>query len=229
MAKGFLITPEVEALVVAIHHNNRKWKPKEVRLVARNILHERAVKKPKEYPDLQLKLDTGWPSLSSVRGKAFSKGKSGKTKHNPEGKDKPWCIATLDDYPIPPEAIPVVMSFYKKRLAKDDVLTIREALWTARLYKIVDPLDLVFDWAFLYATDEMIADETGKPFGGRERDLELINNPQAAREVMREIDIWKIATKYKADPMQLKELNLSLEETEEAAKTGKYKQEAQNE
>jgi len=46
---------------------------------------------------------------------------------------------------------------------------------------------------------------------------------------MREIDIWKIATKYDACAMKLKDLNLSLEETEEAAKSGKYKWEGTEE
>lgn len=215
MAKGYLITEEVESLIASVHHDKPTWKPKEVRMVVRSILRERSKKHPKLLP----KLNKGWPSLSSVRNKLKTK----PSATNPEGKDKPWSMASLDDYPIPPEAMPVVMSFYKKHLAKGSVLTIREALWAARLFKIVDPLDLVFDWAFLYAIDEIITEETGKPFGGRERDLELINNPQYARETMREINIWNIATGYGADPVKLKDLNLSIEETEEAAKSGKYK------
>ena len=234
MAKGYLITPEVEALIVAIHHNNPKWKPKEVRLVARNILLERSKKYPEKYPDLPLKLSKGWPSLSSVRSKAFSKSKSGKTKlgimkHNPHPTDEPWSIATLGDYPIPPEAMPVVMSFYRKRLAKDDVLPIREALWAARLYKIVEPLDSLFAWAFIYGITEWAARESGKPFETKELDLRLIETPQYACETMREIDIWEIAIKYDACAMKLKALNLSLEETEEAAKSGKYKWEGTEE
>ena len=223
MAKGYLITEEVESLIASVHHDKPTWKPKEVRMVVRSILHERS----KKHPELLPKLNKGWPSLSSVRGKI----RKGKPSATPEGKDEPWSIATLSnkEYYIPPEAMPVVMSFYKKRLAKNQNLSIREALWAARLYKIVDPPDLVFDWAFFYAFDESITEETGKPFGGRERDLELINNPQAARETMREIDIWIIATTYKADPVKLKDLNLSIEETEEIAKSGKYKQEAQDE
>jgi hypothetical protein len=145
--------------------------------------------------------------------------------------DEPWSLSCLarKEYHIPPEALPTVVSFYKQRLTENDVLTIREALWAARLFKIVDPPDLVFDWAFLYAIDEMIAEESGKPFESRERDLEMINNPQIAREVMREIAIWDIAYKYGTDPVRLKELNLSIEETEEIAKSGKYKKGAQNE
>ena len=219
MAKGYLITPEVEALITSVYRQHSKWKPREIRMVVRNLLRE----KSKEDPELLLKLNTGWPSLSSVRNKLPKRGKG-----MPNPKDEPWSIATLSEanYSIPPEAMPVVMAFYKKRLGKNDVLTIREALWAARLFKIVDPPDMVFDWAFLYATHELVAEEYGKPgepFESKDLDLELINTPQYARETMREIDIWIIASKYKADPMQLKELNLSLEETEEIAKSGKYK------
>ena len=228
MAKGYLITPEVEALIVAIHHNNPKWKPKEVRLVARNILLERSKKYPEKYPDLPLKLSKGWPSLSSVRSKAFSKSKSDTYKPGTTesiSKDEPWSIATLSEanYSIPPEAMPVVMSFYRKRLAKDDELPIREALWAARLYKIVEPLDSLFAWAFIYGITEWAARESGKPFETKELDLRLIETPQYACETMREIDIWEIAIKYDACAMKLKALNLSLEKTEEAAKSGKYK------
>lgn len=235
MAKGYLITPEVEALIVAAHHNNTTWKPKEVRLVVRNILRDRSRKYPEKYPDLPLKLSKGWPSLSSVRSKAFSKTKPDKTQRNPRPgdeswsphpKDEPWSIATLDEYPIPPEAIPVVMSFYKKRLAEDDILAVREALWAARLYKIIEPLDSVFAWAFIYGIAEWSARERGKPeepFESKELDLKLIETPQYAREIVRALDIEKIAIKYNASSSKLERLNLSIEETEEAAKSGKYK------
>jgi|GEM_PF-3252012 len=154
---------------------------------------------------------------------------SARNHHSP--LDEPWSLSCLakKEYPIPSEALPTVMEVYRKRLAENDVLTIREALWIGRLYGVIEPKDLVYDWAFRYAIHEIISEESEKPFKSRELDLEMIRNPHAARETQREIAIWNIATEYGADPVKLKDLNLSIEETEEIAKSGKCKKEAQNE
>ncbi len=153
-----------------------------------------------------------------------------KIRKNPSSPlDEPWSLGSLAEYEIPPEAMPTVMSAYKKRLAEKDVLTIREALWIGRLHNAVDPPDLVWDWAFLYATWDLISWIQAKPFDSRRLDLEMINDVYHARETQREIAIWGIAEKYGADPVKLKDLNLSIEETEEIAKSGKYKKEAHHE
>ena len=122
------------------------------------------------------------------------------------------------------------MAVYKKRLAENGVLTIREALWIGRLYGVIEPKDLVYDWAFLYATFEMVSEDKGEPFfDSKNLDMELIEDVYSARETQREIAIWGIAETYGADPVKLKDLNLSIEEIEEIAKSGKYQKEAHNE
>ena len=217
------LKPDIERIIATEVRDEQK-KPLEkragVKVLAYKIQRKMIERAPGQKP----------PELSTIEKRIST------YRRVPEDSlDELWSLASLVKHPIPPEAMPVVMAFYKKRLAENDVLTIREALWAARLYRIIEPLDLVFDWAFLYAIDELVAEESGKPFKSKELDRELIETPQHAREVMREIKIWGIAFEYKADPMQLKELDLSLEETEEAAKTGKYKwdkwdkQEAENE
>lgn len=244
MAKGFLITPEVETLIVSTYHCNPKRKPREVRMVVRNIL----LGKSKERPELLPKLKAEWPSLSSVRGKIKKAKLSGA---NPDSKDKPWSMAALGDYPIPADAMPTVMSIYKRVLAGDRELTIREVQWIARLYRIFDDLDLIWDWAWQYAMSEWVDEISHKPFDTTELDLELVRNPQYAQESRRDteraIAIWGIAERLHpdfrgpgtdfdallsavgADFNALMELNLSIEETEEIAKSGKYKKEAQDE
>jgi len=156
--------------------------------------------------------------------------------------DKLFSLASLVEHPIPPEAMPTVMAIYKKALPivkraketymivpRERELTIREVQWIARLYKLIDDPDLLWDWAWLYAEQEWVAEVTGKPFDVPEFDLELMENPQYAidmrRESDREIAIWDIAEKYNADAMKLKDLNLSIEKTEKIAKSGKYKKE----
>jgi hypothetical protein len=214
MAKAPLVTDAVRALIARVHQKYPKWKAPKVQKEVTYLLH-------KDNP----KLPPGWPSLSTVQ-KVLALIRKNRLV---DPKDKPWSLSSLAEYPIPPEALPTVMSSYKKRLAEDDVLPIREALWTARLYKLIDPPDLVRDWAFLYALDEMISELQGKPFDSTKLDLEMINNPYLARETQREIAIWDIAQKYGADPVKLKDLNLSIEQTEEIAKSGKCKKEAQHE
>jgi hypothetical protein len=146
--------------------------------------------------------------------------------------DELWSLASLPEHPLPPDAMPVVMAAYRRTLATlggSDELTVREAEWIARLYKVIDDPDLVRDWAWLYAMQEWLADVTGQPFITEEFDVELIRNPQWARDERREFDreiaIWDIAEKYNADPMKLKDLNLSIEETEKIAKSGKFRKE----
>jgi len=151
-------------------------------------------------------------------------------RNHPENPfDELWSFGSLVEYPIPSEAMPVVMSSYKKALAEKDELTVREAQWIARLHKIVDPPDLVLDWAYEYAMSEWLSEITNKPFDTTELDLKMVSNPQYAKDLRRtahrEIAIWSIATEYGADPMELKKLNLSIEETEKIAKSGKYQKE----
>ena len=143
--------------------------------------------------------------------------------------DELWSLGSLARHPIPPDAMPIVMSIYKKTLAGNDELTIRQAQWIARLYKILDHPELVWDWAWAYAMDEWLSEITNNPFDTTNLDLEMVRNPQYATErrraFEREIAIWRIAEKYGPDPVKHKDLNLSIEETGEIAKSGKYKKE----
>jgi hypothetical protein len=52
-------------------------------------------------------------------------------------EDKPWSMATIDQYPIPPQAIPAVLACWKRCVQSDTVLTIREAKWISRLYALM--------------------------------------------------------------------------------------------
>jgi len=139
-------------------------------------------------------------------------------------KDKPWCLGCLEEYPLPPEALPAVMSCYKRRLAGGSLLTIREALWAARLYKVIDSPGVVWGWASLYASEEMISELMGKEtFNSEVLDLEIAKCPRTIPPIVRDLSIWRIAEKYGADPYKLRDLNLSIEETEEIVKSNPEK------
>lgn len=51
--------------------------------------------------------------------------------------DEPWSFGSLAQHPIPPEAMSVLVSIYWRSLGEDDHITIREALWIARLCEVV--------------------------------------------------------------------------------------------
>lgn len=50
---------------------------------------------------------------------------------NPQ--DKPWSIATLDTFPISPQAFPIVLKEYKRHRNEGTDFTIRQAKWINRL------------------------------------------------------------------------------------------------
>ena len=63
-------------------------------------------------------------------------------RNNPDSPiDETWSLGSILEYPIPADALPMVMSIYERRLMQgdgDEYLTIREALWVARLYKLIE-------------------------------------------------------------------------------------------
>lgn len=174
-----------------------------------------------------------WPSVSAVQ-KELTEIRKNIDKKSPElkGLDEPWSLGSLTKYDISPEALPAVMSVYRKCLAAEREFTIGEALWVARLHKLFDPPDPVtmLNWATAYALEEWVSEITGKEsFNSEELDLEMIKDVHSTPEILRELEVWGIAEKYGADPVKLKDLNLSIEETEEIAKSGKYQKDVKNE
>jgi len=119
MAKGPLITPEIEAQIAKVYRDHPKWKAPEIR----NFMEMQLRKSNPSLPK-------GWPGLSIVQ-KTLATVRKNVRAINPQ--DSPWSISTLDDYPIPPEALPKVLEAYKDHITKGIELTIREAKWVARL------------------------------------------------------------------------------------------------
>jgi hypothetical protein len=71
--------------------------------------------------------------------------------------DLPWSLGWLSKYEIPPEALPTVLLITGKRIKESNMhLTIREALWIGRLYKIVDNVDFLELFSVAYNVRECI-------------------------------------------------------------------------
>ena len=77
-------------------------------------------------------LRPGWPALSYIQ-KALIKIRKNESELSLDPEDRPWSVAALADYDIPPEALPVVMNVWAKALVYDRPLTIRQVKWIARL------------------------------------------------------------------------------------------------
>jgi len=77
--------------------------------------------------------------------------------HEDSPLDQPWCVGYLSKYPIPPEALPIVMDMYQSSLNMEGQrFTIRVALWVARLSQLIDDGDFLMRLVFLYAEREHI-------------------------------------------------------------------------
>jgi len=169
MAKALVVTPEVEALIIAAHHQNTTWTAEEVRNWVRGELQN-----PKsiyftprwpEYPD--------WPSLSKVQ-KILATAKQNASKPEILNWDKPWCMGTLNEFPIPLEALSAVNAVWLFRLAKDEGFTIREAKWVARLSamegfpynpaKAIRNAGSLSIFSQLYASNELMYELAGHPY-----------------------------------------------------------------
>ena len=172
MAKAPLITNRVQALIAQVYQKHPKWKAPTVRDEVSFILRKRDPKLP-----------LGWPSLSTVQ-KVLAKVR--KTPGDP--KDKPFCLGTLVDNPIPPEALPMVLGVWAKRLeeAKPDkdgfsfqmTFTIRDALWVARFAKLFDDPEAIWGFAFWYSVRERAYDAINEDMDMDTSDLdtELLKN-----------------------------------------------------
>jgi len=159
MARGRIITPEVEALIRRVHLNNPKMKANEVRNLVKSEL------RTKENYSALWPIPKEWPSLSKVQKVLAKVIREEKELSEEEKKqEEPWDMSTLGEYPIPPEAVPLVLDV---SMQLQQPLTIREAKWIGRLYRLIAmvvaqqgidkvSIDYVAGIAMFYATTERL-------------------------------------------------------------------------
>jgi hypothetical protein len=126
MPQGAYLTPQIEALIAAIYLQQHDIGPKK----AREELLE-------QMRNLGLDKNFGpdWPHVSTV-SKHLKKCREENDKRSPESKksDEFWSIASLTEYPIEREALPIIIKLCFYRYTKYfDRLTIREAKWASWL------------------------------------------------------------------------------------------------
>ena len=178
MAKGPIITNEIKVLIAKVHREHPKWKAPEVQREVSYIVR-------KDNP----KLPSGWPHLSAVQ-----KVLAIVRKPHLDPQDKPWSMAALDDYPIPPEVIPTVLKCWKYRVTlrehehpafRTKEFTIRDAKWVARLSGVITETSKLFIMARAYASLEFDYESISRPFNSLRYDYSIMGM-QVPSDVLKE-------------------------------------------
>jgi len=177
MAKGTVITPEIEAIIARVYRDHPKWKAPKVRHEVRTLLYSEKREGRLTVSDQEIKK---WPSLSVVQ-KVLAKVR--KQALQPSSEDQPWTIFTLDDYPIPLEALPrVLQEYHSGSIGDRGCFTIRHAKWVARLSVVEPPERFRSPEAFpifycLVATIEVLFELIDRP-----PDFDLVERMLAAAQ-----------------------------------------------
>lgn len=165
MAKGSIVTDGVKALIASVYQQHPKWKAKTVRNEVSYLLTSNNPESP-----------SGWPSLSTVQKVLADVRK--KVKELPiHPEDKTWSLATLDEYPISPQALPVVIKVYTKVAP---LRSIREAKWVARLSPILEEIKDLYFVATRYAAAERVYQSLNLTFNSVVLDMFLFTGGSSA-------------------------------------------------
>jgi len=90
----------------------------------------REQKREKLAEELERELGKKSPSLDYLM-KLISQARN----HKVSNLENPWCLASFEAPPMPPEVLPVVLQLWKYRIKEG--ITIREARWAGRLCAVV--------------------------------------------------------------------------------------------
>lgn len=152
MARGQVIPKVVRKLVVKVYMDDPSMPAKSVQMVVNAKLRESHPRIPRD-----------WPGLSAVQ-KLLS---VARLKHGASPRDVPWSLYTLAEFDIPADALQTVLEAYATTIAwSAHPLTIREAMWVARLYRVMTDVEELTIAARQCAENERINEITGKPSSG---------------------------------------------------------------
>ena len=147
MAKGPLITPEVEEIIAEVFLEHKDWRAKEIQAEVNKQLRE-------DFPHIP----DNWPRLSTVQQKlAVCRKKYMAIEDGP--RDKPWHLGTLNDYPLSSKTIAMIFELKIKGLK---YLSVRDAQWFDRLSSLPLPIGIICMLAQGVSEDEIICDMLGR-------------------------------------------------------------------
>lgn len=158
MSKGPVITKDVDLLIAEVYLTDTNQRAKEVQDKVNILLQGKG------------------PGLSAIQ-KKLTKLRNSEAKERLNPLDKPWCIGTVSQFDIAPEALPVVLKIWKMSLLLEieQPFIIRQAMWMARIYKFFPSRDIVtlYNYATLYARREHACELLGIPYDTADFDHEL--------------------------------------------------------
>jgi len=175
MAKGRVVDDTTKLLIANVYREHPDWRAKEIQA------------------EVNKRLGQDWPGLSVVQ-KELSKIRENLKVDNPQ--DKPWGMATLDTYPIPPETLPIVLKAYKHHIEMGTDFTIRQAKWVSRL-SATEYSEALPD---LVAKTEQLYEIIGRPFDSTVFDKLLIGLKAEAPDLIPVFATASLAGILKDDP-----------------------------
>jgi len=158
--------------------------------------------------------------------------------------DEPWSMATVNNYPIPPDVLPIVLVL-SVHMREFQTFTIRHAKWAARLCKITNKWPELARMVLKYSTSEIIHEIAKSSFDSTELDLESytlstqkeisdkqkkgmaserkVGDALFSREVIEEDfkQMWKQYRELSAQGLNEEAIKQKLQELRKAAKGGK--------
>jgi hypothetical protein len=155
MSKGPRIKPTVKRVIVWEAVKDRNKPRRQVMVELQNIIESMGEIVPAE--------ETLEKLISQARN------------HPVSDLDAPWSVGCLAKYDMPPDALPIVMKIYEGRLREEEQhFTIREALWIARLHKIIDDPIVLERFASAYALRDQVDWILNSPVYTRGFDISVI-------------------------------------------------------
>jgi len=106
---------------------------------------------------------------------------------------KPWSMATLNEYPLPTESLKAVASVWRYALITGENFTIRQAKWVSRLYDFQDDVLKLWLISYEYSKKEEAFLLSNHPFDTFNDDLRLVFSTYEV------LSIWK--TIYEDNPI----------------------------
>ena len=151
MAKGPVITDDIKAVIAEVYLEHSVWRAKEIQSEVNSRLRKR-----------NYKINPDWPGLSAVQ-KQLTQIRKNIHEISPDPEDEKWTIATLEQYPIPPEALPFVLRVWAAFESGNERFTIREAKWVTRLYAVTKecPFNYLTTFVYNYASAELATKVAG--------------------------------------------------------------------
>jgi hypothetical protein len=79
-------------------------------------------------------------------------------------QQRPWTMVSLNDYPLPDDAIPHLMQVWRYCRHTDEKFTIRQAKWVSRIYRMLPQmLSLLWSISYIYSKKEELSIMSGIP------------------------------------------------------------------